>query len=89
MALGATQRDVIRLSIRHTAKLTAIGAILGTVLAAVLSRLIEAGLLGVISSDYRVVLSFAILLIGAGLAAGYLPARRASSISPVVALRAE
>ncbi len=89
MALGATQRDVIRLSIRHAAKLTAVGAILGTLLAAVLSRLIEAGLLGVISSDYRVVLSFAILLIGAGLAAGYLPARRASSINPIVALRAE
>ena len=89
MALGATQRDVIRLSILHAARLTGIGAVLGVVLAVGLSRLIEAGLLGVISSDYRVVATFAIVLIASGLAAGYLPARRASSINPMVALRAE
>jgi putative ABC transport system permease protein len=89
MALGATQRDVVRLSILHAARLTAVGAALGVVLAVGLSRLIEAGLLGVISSDFRVVSGFAVVLIGAGLAAGYIPARRASSINPIVALRAE
>ena len=89
MALGATQHDVVRLSILQAARLTAIGAVLGVLLAVGFGRLIEAGLLGVISSDYRVVGTFAIILIGSGLAAGYIPARRASSINPIVALRAE
>jgi ABC-type lipoprotein release transport system permease subunit len=49
----------------------------------------EAGLLGVVSSDYRMVAGFAAVLIGSALAAGYLPARRAATVDPVVALRAE
>jgi putative ABC transport system permease protein len=89
MALGATARDVVRLSIGHAARLTAVGAVLGILLALGLSRLIEAGLLGVMPSDLRVTAGFAVVLVCAALAAGYIPARRAAAIAPMVALRAE
>jgi putative ABC transport system permease protein len=89
MALGATRQDVLRLTVGHAGRLTAIGAGLGVLLSLALSRLIEAGLLGVIASDVRVVAGFAAVLTGAALAAGYIPARRAATINPMVALRAE
>jgi putative ABC transport system permease protein len=89
MALGATRRDVMRLTVGQTIRLTAIGASLGVVLSLALSRLIEAGLLGVASNDVRIVAGLAALLTIAALAAGYVPARRAASIDPAVALRAE
>jgi len=51
--------------------------------------LIEVGLLGVASSDARITASLAAILVVSALAAGYLPARRAASIDPTVALRGE
>ena len=89
MALGATRHDVVRLAVGQTGRLTAVGAALGIVLALGLGRMIEAGLLGAASSDLRIVAGFAIVLVAAALAAGYIPARRAATIDPVVALRAE
>ncbi len=89
LALGATRADVLRLTIGQAGRLTAIGVAIGAALAVALGRLIEAGLLGVVSSDYRMVTGFAAVLIGSALAAGYLPARRAAAVDPVVALRSE
>ena len=89
MALGATRRDVLRLTVGQTGRLTAVGAGVGIVLSFLLSRLIEAGLLGVASSDARITAGLAAILIASALAAGYLPARRAASIDPTVALRGE
>ena len=89
MALGATRRDVLRLTVGHAGRLTVIGAGLGVLLSLALSRLIEAGLLGVIASDVRLVAGLAAVLFVAALAAGYIPARRAATINPMVALRAE
>ena len=89
MALGATRQDVLRLAVGHAGKLTMVGTTLGVLLSLALGRLIEAGLLGVIASDFRVVAAFAIVLTGAALAAGYIPARRAARINPMTALRAE
>ena len=54
MALGATRRDVLRLTVGQTGKLTAIGVAIGVALSLLLGRLIEAGLLGVASSDARI-----------------------------------
>ena len=54
-----------------------------------LSRLMEAGLLGIATSDARVFAGFAAVLIGTALIAGYLPARRAAAIDPIAALRVE
>jgi putative ABC transport system permease protein len=89
MALGATRGDVLRLTVGQASRLTVIGAGLGVLLSLALSRLIEAGLLGVVASDVRVVGAFAAVLFAAALAAGYIPARRAATINPMVALRAE
>jgi len=87
MALGATRRDVLRLTVRHTASLTAIGVGLGTVLAVLLSRLIEAALFGLASTSVVMVAGLAAVLAAASLAAGYVPARRAAGLDPSIALR--
>ena len=89
MALGATRRDVLALAVRQTTALTATGVGVGIALSFALGRVIEAGLLGVTPSDSRIVGGLAAILVLAALAAGYLPARRAASIDPMVALRAD
>ena len=89
MALGATRRDVLQITVGQTGRLTAIGVGIGIVLSLMLGRLIEAGLLGVASSDARITAGLAAILVASSLAAGYLPARRAASIDPTVALRGE
>ena len=87
MALGATRQDVLRLTVRQTAKLTAIGVSIGLALAVLLARLIEAALFGLSSTDPTMVAGLAIVLSLAALAAGYVPARRAASLDPSQALR--
>lgn len=89
IALGAKRGDVIRLTVGQSARMTAAGAILGLMLSAALSRGLETALFGIISSDVRISLGFAAILITAALAAGYVPARRATKIDPIIALRAE
>jgi putative ABC transport system permease protein len=89
MALGATRNDVLGLTVRQTVTLTAIGVGVGLVLSIASSRLIEAGMVGLASTDPRLVVAIAVALVLVALAAGYLPARRAASIDPVAALRAE
>ncbi len=87
MALGATREDVLRLTAAQSGRLTFIGVAAGIVLSMALGRFIEAGLVGVASSDVRVTATLAAVLIVAALTAGYLPARREASIDPSVALR--
>jgi len=87
MALGATRRDVLRLTTRQAMTLAAVGVGFGVVLSLALGRLIEAGLLGVASSDARLTAGLAAVLIASAMAAAYIPARRAASIDPTVALR--
>ena len=89
IALGATGRDVARLTLTQAARLTAVGLAIGLVLAIALGRGMEAGLLGIVSTDLRVTAALAIALGVTALAASYLPARRAASIDPMTALRAE
>jgi putative ABC transport system permease protein len=88
IALGASPIDLVRLTVGQAARLTFIGATVGLALSIGLSRLMEAGLVGIASSDARVSASFAGVLIAAALLAGYIPARRAAAVDPVVALRA-
>jgi predicted permease len=89
IALGATAANIVRLTVGQAARLTLLGAAIGLVLSVGLSRLMEAGLLGIASSDARVFAGFAAVMILTALLAGYLPARRAASIDPMIALRAE
>jgi putative ABC transport system permease protein len=89
IALGASASDVVRLTVGQALRLTLTGAAIGLVLSIALSRLMEAGMLGVATSDARVFAGFAAVLIGTALLAGYLPARRAAAIDPITALRVE
>ena len=56
---------------------------------AIIGRLIEAGLMGITPSDPLIVGGLALMLVLAALAAGYLPARRAASLDPMIALRSD
>jgi putative ABC transport system permease protein len=89
MALGATRSDVLRLTVRQAGALTVFGVGIGVVLSVLLGRLIEAALFGLASNDVRVTGGLSAILIASALLAGYLPARRAASIDPTVALRGE
>jgi putative ABC transport system permease protein len=89
MALGASRSAVLRLTVGQALRLTVMGAAIGLVLSIALSRLMEAAMLGIATSDARVFAGFAAVLIGTALVAGYLPARRAAAIDPMTALRVE
>jgi putative ABC transport system permease protein len=89
IALGASAADVVKLTVGQALRLTVIGAAVGLGLAVALSRLMQAGLLGIASSDPRIFVAFAAVLIVASLVAGYMPARRAAAIDPIAALRVE
>ncbi len=89
IALGASAGDVVRLTVGQALRLTLTGAAIGLLLAIALGRLMQAGLLGIASSDPRIAGVFAAILIAASLLAGYLPARRAAAIDPMAALRME
>jgi len=89
IALGASSADVVKLTVGQGFRLTLVGTAIGLALAVALSRVMEAGVLGIATSDARVFLVFASVLLAAALLAGYLPARRAAAIDPMIALRAE
>jgi predicted permease len=89
MALGARPRDVFKLVIGHGLSLTLIGLALGLIMALALTRLMKNLLYGVSTTDPVTFALIALLLIGAALLACYLPARRATQVDPLVALRCE
>jgi putative ABC transport system permease protein len=87
VALGAQMADVRRLFLRHGFRLTAAGILIGVGLALVVSRLISAMLFGVGAADLATYAAVSGALGAVALLATYLPARRASRIDPIVALR--
>ncbi len=89
IAIGAQQHSVMWMVIRETLVLVAAGAALGTIVSVALSRYIERQLFGVTPGDPFAIAAAILLLLLVTTAAGYLPARRASRINPVVALRTE
>lgn len=89
MALGANRRDVRRLVFRDTVVLVAVGVALGIPIAVGLASLLGDQLYGVEPADPLVVAVSLVTLVAGALAAGYLPARRASRVDPLVALRME
>ncbi|MFY9609121.1 MAG: ABC transporter permease [Blastocatellia bacterium] len=89
LALGASAPRVTRMVMRETMGVVLIGVAIGLGAAVATTRLIAAMLFGLAPTD-PVTISFAILLmIGVAALAGYLPARRASKVDPMVALRYE
>jgi putative ABC transport system permease protein len=89
MALGARGRDVVRMVVGHGGRTTLIGAAIGLMLAAGLSRVMSFFLFGVNALDPVTFGGAALALAVAALIASYLPARRASRVDPLIALRAD
>jgi len=89
MALGATRRDILGLVFRQGAVSTFVGLSLGILLAGALARLIRAGLYGISPLDPLSIAATVTLLAIVSVLAGYVPARRAARIDPMVALRYE
>ncbi len=89
MALGATARDVLKLVVGQGMLLAAIGVALGAVAALAATRLMGSLLYGVSAADPVTYIALALLLATIAFLASYIPARRATKVNPVVALRYE
>jgi len=89
MALGAQPRQVLALVLRQGMLLALIGAVVGVVVALPVARLASGLLYHVSATDPLTYVAISLLLMGVALAACYLPARRATRIDPLVALRVE
>ncbi len=88
-ALGARPADTVRLILRQGVSLALIGVGIGLPVAFALGRVLQALLLGLSPADPATFLGASLLVIGVAALAGYLPARRAAKVDPMVALRAE
>jgi ABC-type antimicrobial peptide transport system permease subunit len=89
MALGAERRALIGLIVRQALLLAGIGVALGLGASLLLSRTLTSLLFGLSPTDASTFAAVALVLVAVALVASYAPARRASRVDPVVALRAE
>jgi putative ABC transport system permease protein len=89
MALGESRWSVLRLVVGQGLRLTAIGVALGVGAAISLAELLQSMLYGISSTDPLTYVAVVAVLGGVALLASYLPARRATAVEPVTALRSE
>jgi putative ABC transport system permease protein len=89
MALGARPADVLRVVGRRSVVLTLIGVAGGIVLALGLGRVLASVMYGVSATDPVTYVGVTVLMCAVGFAAMYIPARRATKVDPMVALRYE
>jgi putative ABC transport system permease protein len=89
IALGARRRDVLKMVLGDAMKLVALGGVAGLLGALGLTRLMSGLLYQVSATDPWTFVVVLLALAGVVLAAGYLPARRATKVDPMVALRVE
>jgi ABC-type antimicrobial peptide transport system permease subunit len=89
LALGAQGGDVLKIVMRQGTKLALIGVVIGIAAALALTRLMTNLLFGVTAHDPLTFVAVAALLILVALLACYIPARRATLVDPIVALRYE
>jgi predicted permease len=89
MSLGATRKDVVGLLMRGGLTLVAAGSLIGLAIAFSTTRLVRGFLVDVGAADPLTFLLVTALLAGVGALAAYLPARRASAVTPMEALRTE
>jgi putative ABC transport system permease protein len=89
MALGAEPPDVLRLIVREGMILVLIGVSIGLLGAFGLTRFLASVLYGVRPTDPAIFVFVSLLLVAVAMLASYIPARRATKVDPVVALRHE
>lgn len=89
IALGARPTDTLWLMVRETLVVTVVGAAVGLGLGRLAAHAVRSQLYGISASDPRIPLAAALLLLLVGLIASALPARRATRVDPLIALRSE
>jgi ABC-type antimicrobial peptide transport system permease subunit len=89
MALGAARKDVVTLVTRQSITVVLMGVALGASISAVGTRALASVLYGVGTTDAGIFLGMAATLVAVAAFASFVPARRASNIHPVTALRHE
>jgi len=89
LALGARHTDVIRLVVGHGARLSLFGLVIGLGVGLAVTRSLSTFLYGVSPFDFQTYTFVTLLLLGAAVAASYLPARRTMRIDPISALRTD
>jgi ABC-type antimicrobial peptide transport system permease subunit len=89
MALGADRGTVLRMTLRDALRIGAIGLGIGVPIAFAMIRAMSSALYGVIQFDVATFFTLTLILAICAVAAGYIPAWRASRLDPVMALRNE
>jgi ABC-type antimicrobial peptide transport system permease subunit len=89
VALGAVTDQIVGMFVREGVRLTLIGVVIGLALSAAAAKVLSSMFLGVAMTDALAFVAVAALLLAATLVASYLPARRASRVDPMIALRSE
>jgi putative ABC transport system permease protein len=89
LALGARPAQICALVLSHGLQLLLIGTAIGLVVAFALSRALQSVLFEVEAIDLKIYFGVGLLLFGATLLASWLPARRATLVNPIEALRTE
>ena len=89
MAIGAQRPHILLMVMRQGLSLMGAGIVIGLIGAASLTRLLASLLFGVSATDVLTFATVPLILIATAVAASYLPARRATRVDPVVALRDE
>lgn len=87
LALGAERKNILRIVMQQGLRMAVAGAAIGIVGALIVSRFMAALLYGVAAADILIFGAVALLFISVALLASYLPARRATKVDPIVALR--
>jgi putative ABC transport system permease protein len=89
MALGAQVRDILQLVLGHGTRLALVGVAIGVPAALLLAWLMQGQLFGISATDPSTLIAVTLLLLLVGMLACYVPARRATRVDPLVALRYE
>lgn len=89
MALGARRFDVLRMVLRETLVLVAAGVVLGIPAALATTRYLASLLFGLTPTDPATIVVLSVAMLAVAFLAGYVPARRASRVDPLIALRYE